>query len=93
MKILWSSIKFVHILDKRKVVISGLSSGLHQHQLISLVSLYCVKYYWYFVICYFVHIIICVLFVGREQSISCDNFLSEPIAVLFAIRLYWTQLN
>ena len=36
----------------------------------------------------FVHIIICVLFVGREQSINCDNFLSEPIAVLFAIRLY-----
>ena len=90
MKILWSSIKFVHILDKRKVVISGLSSGLHQHQLISLslVSLYC-----YLLSAIFGHIIICVLLVGREQSISCDNFLSEPIAVLFAIRLYWTQLN
>jgi hypothetical protein len=31
----------------------------------------------------FVDIIICVLFVGRWQSISCDNFLSNPIAVLF----------
>jgi hypothetical protein len=31
-------------------------------------------------------IIICVLFVGRGQSISCDNFLSNPIAVLFAIK-------
>jgi hypothetical protein len=36
----------------------------------------------------FVHIIICVLIVGREQSISCDHFLSEPIAVLFTIQLY-----
>ena len=26
----------------------------------------------------FVDIIICVLFVGRGQSISCDNFLSNP---------------
>ena len=34
----------------------------------------------------FVDIIICVLFVGRGQSISCDNFLSNPIAVLFAIK-------
>ena len=34
----------------------------------------------------FVDIIICVLFVGRVQSISCDNFLSNPIAVLFAIK-------
>ena len=32
-----------------------------------------------------VDIIICVLFVGRGQSITCDNFLSNPIAVLFAI--------
>jgi small basic protein len=36
----------------------------------------------------FGHIIICVLLVWREQSISCDIFLSEAIAVLFAIRLY-----
>jgi hypothetical protein len=28
------------------------------------------------------------LFVGRGQSISCDNFLSNPIAVLFAIKWY-----
>jgi hypothetical protein len=34
----------------------------------------------------FVDIIICVLFVGRGQSISCDNFLFNPIAVLFAIK-------
>ena len=34
----------------------------------------------------FVDIIICVLVVGRGQSISCDNFLSNPIAVLFAIK-------
>ena len=34
----------------------------------------------------FVDMIICVLFVGRGQSISCDNFLSNPIAVLFAIK-------
>ena len=34
----------------------------------------------------FVDIIKCVLFVGREQAISCDNFLSNPIAVLFAIK-------
>jgi hypothetical protein len=34
----------------------------------------------------FVDIIICVLFVGRGQSISCDNFLSNPIAVLFAMK-------
>jgi hypothetical protein len=34
----------------------------------------------------FVDIIICVLFVGRGQSISCDNFLSNLIAVLFAIK-------
>jgi len=34
----------------------------------------------------FVDIIKCVLFVGRGQSISCDNFLSNPIAVLFAIK-------
>jgi hypothetical protein len=34
----------------------------------------------------FVDIIICVLFVRRGQSISCDNFLSNPIAVLFAIK-------
>ena len=30
--------------------------------------------------------IIVYYFVGREQSISCDNFLSNPIAVLFAIK-------
>ena len=36
----------------------------------------------------FVDIIICVLFVWRGQSINCDNFLSNPIAVLFAIKLY-----
>ena len=30
----------------------------------------------------FVDIIICVLFVERGQSISCDNFLSNPNAVL-----------
>jgi hypothetical protein len=29
---------------------------------------------------------VCVLFVGRGQSINCDNFLSNPIAVLFAIK-------
>ena len=34
----------------------------------------------------FVDIIICILFVGRGQSISCDNFLSNPIAVLFDSR-------
>jgi hypothetical protein len=34
----------------------------------------------------FVDIIICVIFVRRGQSISCDNFLSNPIAVLFAIK-------
>jgi hypothetical protein len=34
-----------------------------------------------FVCAIFVDIIICVLFVGRGQSISCDNFLSNPIAV------------
>ena len=34
----------------------------------------------------FVDIIICVLFVGTGQDISCDNFLSNPIAVLFAIK-------
>jgi hypothetical protein len=34
----------------------------------------------------FVDIIICVLFVGREQPISCDSFLSNPIADLFAIK-------
>ena len=34
----------------------------------------------------FVDIIKYVLFVGRGQSISCDNFLSNPIAVLFAIK-------
>ena len=34
----------------------------------------------------FVDITICVLFVGRRQSISCDNFLSNPNAVLFAIK-------
>jgi hypothetical protein len=39
-----------------------------------------------FVCAIFVDIIICVLFVGRGQSISCDNFLSNPIAVLFAIK-------
>ena len=36
----------------------------------------------------FVDIIICVLFVGRGQSISCDNFLSNLIAVLFARKSY-----
>jgi hypothetical protein len=36
-----------------------------------------------FVCVIFVDIIICVLFVGRGQSMSCDNFLC-PIAVLFA---------
>jgi hypothetical protein len=41
-----------------------------------------------FVCAIFVDIIICVLFVGRGQSISCDNFLSNPIAVLFAIKWY-----
>jgi hypothetical protein len=39
-----------------------------------------------FVCAIYVDIIICVLFVGRGQSISCDNFLSNPIAVLFAIK-------
>jgi hypothetical protein len=34
----------------------------------------------------FVDIIICVLLVGRGQSISCDNFLCNPIAVVFAIK-------
>ena len=34
----------------------------------------------------FVDIIICVLLVGRGQSISCENALSNLIAVLFAIR-------
>ena len=34
----------------------------------------------------FVDIIIYVLFVWRGQSINCDNFLSNPIAVLFAIK-------
>jgi hypothetical protein len=34
----------------------------------------------------FVDIIICVLFVWRGQSMSCDNVLSNPIAVLFAIK-------
>jgi hypothetical protein len=34
----------------------------------------------------FVDIIICVFFVGRGQSISCDNFLFNPIADLFAIK-------
>jgi hypothetical protein len=35
----------------------------------------------------FVDIIICVLFVGKGQPISCDNFLSNhPIAVLFEIK-------
>jgi hypothetical protein len=34
----------------------------------------------------FVDIIICVLLVGRGQSISCENVLSNPIAVLFAIK-------
>ena len=36
--------------------------------------------YWY------IDIIICVLFVGRGQSISCDNLLSNTIAILFAIK-------
>jgi hypothetical protein len=36
----------------------------------------------------FVVIIICVLFVGRWQSISCDNFLSNLIAVLFVRKSY-----
>jgi phage gp37-like protein len=34
----------------------------------------------------FVDIIICVLLVGRRQSISCENVLSNLIAVLFAIK-------
>jgi hypothetical protein len=40
----------------------------------------------------FVDIIICVLFVGWGQSISCDNFLFNPIAVLFAIKII-SQFN
>ena len=77
--------KGIRVVDKQKDFISGRSSGLHLHQFISHVSLYCVKYYLYLCMCYFCwHY--CVLFVGREQSISCDNFLSNPIAVLFAIK-------
>jgi hypothetical protein len=34
----------------------------------------------------FVDIIICVLLVGRGQSISCDNFLSNPVG--FSV-LFW----
>ena len=34
----------------------------------------------------FLDIIICVLLVVRGQSISCDNFFSNPIADLFAIK-------
>jgi hypothetical protein len=34
----------------------------------------------------FVDIFIRVLFVRRGQSMSCDKFLSNPIAVLFAIK-------
>jgi hypothetical protein len=66
--------------------ISSRSFGLHQ--LISYDSLYCVKYYLYLcIVCVrIVVLIICALFVGRGQSISCDNFLSNPIAVLFAIK-------
>ena len=44
-----------------------------------------------FVCAIFVDIIICVLFVGRGQSTGCDNFLSNPIAVLYAIKLYQTK--
>ena len=36
----------------------------------------------------FVVIIIYVVFVGRWQSISYANFLSNPIAILFAIKYY-----
>jgi len=35
------------------ILISGLSPGLHQHKLISHVSLYCAKYYLYLYMCYF----------------------------------------
>jgi hypothetical protein len=34
-----------------------------------------------------VDIIICVLFVEREQFIGCDNFLSNLIAVLFCNKI------
>jgi hypothetical protein len=44
------------------------------------------NYYLYFACAIFADIIICVLFVGRGQFISCDNFLSNPIAVLFAMK-------
>jgi hypothetical protein len=48
---------------------------------------YIVFYIIYIYVCArFVDIIICVLLVGRGQYISCDNFLSNPIAVLFAIK-------
>ena len=40
----------------------------------------------------FVDIIICVLFVGRGQSISCDNFLSNPIAIIKLIRVEYIRL-
>jgi len=40
-----------YIRQQKKTLISGLSSGLHQHQLISNVSLYCVKYYPYLWMC------------------------------------------
>jgi hypothetical protein len=35
----------------------------------------------------FVDIIICVLFVGRGQSISCDNYLSNPISLSSPIKI------
>jgi hypothetical protein len=48
---------------------------------------YIVFYIIYIYVCArFVDIIICVLLVRRGQYISCDNFLSIPIAVLFAIK-------
>jgi hypothetical protein len=78
MKIIWSSSKVrPYIRQKKKILISGLSSGLHPHQPNSHVSLF----YLYLCICYFFDIIIWVLFVGRGQSISCGNVLFNPIAV------------
>jgi energy-coupling factor transporter transmembrane protein EcfT len=51
-----------------------------------------------FVCAIFADIIIhvCVLFVGRGQSISCDNVLSNPIAVLLSMAFIFdinTNLN
>ena len=42
-----------YIRQTKKILINGRSSGLHQHQFISHVSLYCVKYYLYLCMCYF----------------------------------------